>query len=74
MKPQLISLSSYCPVKRPWDKEEIMYKIVNEEDAINHPYQRIEIPKLSYPKMSVNYITSHSFFAKITSEVNQIMP
>lgn len=44
---QLISLSSYCAIQRPWDVQDLIKEAVRKEDAINYPYTHPELPKLS---------------------------
>lgn len=46
-KTKLISLSSYCPVQRPWDVQDLIKEAVRKEEAINYPYIHPELPKLS---------------------------
>lgn len=64
-KPTLISLSNYCPQVKEWDVQDLIKSAVQKEDVINHVYAHPEIPKMSYPKMRINWITGHSFFSKI---------
>ncbi len=52
-KTQLISLSSYCKVDRPWDVQDLIKEAVRKEDVINHIYVHPEIPKLSKPNIKI---------------------
>lgn len=62
---QLCALSEYCKIKRPLNIEELIYEEVNKVDTINYQFERVEIPKMHYPKMKHSRITDHVFFNKL---------
>lgn len=53
-KINLTTLKSYCPHAKVWDIRDMIKYHVDLEDKFNHPYQRIIIPKMNYPKAFKN--------------------
>lgn len=70
-KLQLISMSTYCHKAKTWDKNDMIISYVQREDLVNHPYKRIEVPKMNYPKSLKDSTGLLNFFK---SQVNQILP
>lgn len=63
---QLISLSSYCPQAKVWDKVDMLYYFVNMEDNYNHTFVPTVIPKdMSYPKSKLKGAGIYGFLRSI---------
>ena len=71
-KLQLINVTTYCHKAKVWDTHDMIIEYVQKEDIINHPYQRQEIPKLTYPVSNLEEsVGLWNFFKK---EVNAVLP
>lgn len=66
---QPLSMSEYCPVKRPFGVRELIEDAVRIEDLYNHPPKRTEVPKdMTYPStLDFKPASKRAFFKEIVT-------